>query len=154
MQRYKEHLQKAKALRYFFTGLKYRRVKGLYSSGKFPSLARLMARDGPGGFSMVPVERVPAGADASIPETHWIKRMGVTLNRQLPFGGPDRLQWEGLLSRDDGERTTIRRALCDLIGAKGYTLTASEAVGLATRVVRSSDIVLFEDFFSIVKRII
>ena len=47
MQRYKEHLRRAKALNKHFQGPKRRRYRKLFAFGKLHSLARLLARNGP-----------------------------------------------------------------------------------------------------------
>ena len=107
MHRYKEHLRRARTLAIFFTGVRFRRVRGLFQFGKLPSLARLMAREGPGAFSIVAVEKVPANVRGTIPETKWINLLGMVLNRQLPFNGLDRLYWGHLLARDDGQHKSM-----------------------------------------------
>ena len=89
MRRYKEHLRKAKTLENYFTGVRYRRVRGLFQFGKLPSLARVMAREGPSKFSIFPVQRVEEDAVADVLETRGIRLMGWVLNKQFPFHGLD-----------------------------------------------------------------
>ena len=59
IERYREHVRKAKALRNHFCGQQFRRIRGLLGIGKLPSLSRLLAREGPQAVSILPVETLP-----------------------------------------------------------------------------------------------
>lgn len=99
MDRFKEHISKAKTLKAFFTSTRYRPARNLMGFGKMPSLARLMAREGPASFSILGVEKVPRNVHGGILERSWFHRVGTNLNQVEPFGGLDRLYWDGLFSK-------------------------------------------------------
>ena len=84
MDRFKEHVSKTKLLKAFFTSTRYRRARNLMGFGKMPSLARLMAREGPAFFSIMGVERVPRNINGGILERSWFHRVGVNLNQVEP----------------------------------------------------------------------
>ena len=151
MQRYKEHLRRARTLAIFFTGVRFRRVRGLFQFGKLPSRARLMAREGPDTFSIVPVEKMPENVRGTIPETKWINFLGMVLNHQLPFNGLDRLYWGHLLARDDGQHRSTKQVILDVVNGGGNGMEVEEALTLASKVVRHCDPSLFEKLFTIVK---
>ena len=68
LERYREHVRKAKALRNHFCGQQFWRVRGLLGFGKLPSLSRLLAREGPQAVSILPVEKVPEDIHGGVQE--------------------------------------------------------------------------------------
>ena len=152
MQRYKEHLRKSKTLVNYFSGIRYRRIRGLFQYGRLPSLAGVMAREGPSNFGIVPVQRVPDDQVGDILESKWIKVQGMVLNRQLPFHGMDRHYWSHLLSRDEPPSISAKHTVLDVLNGKAQALDAKAMLTISTRCVSHCDPPLFEKLFSMTKK--
>ena len=93
LDRYKEHVPKARMLRLFFVEIRYRKVKGIKYYGKTPP-PRLHA-----SWPEMAQEDTPFNTHGGVPRRRWVTNLGVTLNQKLPFGGVDRLQWDGLIAK-------------------------------------------------------
>ena len=153
MQRYKEHLRRAKALNKHFQGPKRRRYRKLFAFGKLPSLERLLARNGPAPATIFPLQKVRPDTHGGQPERWWVRVLAPTLNKVLPFGGTDRLRWEALLQQKQPttEYRTLTAWIQDIVNAQGQGYSAEHALALATEAVGHVGQKLFERFFHCVQ---
>ena len=127
-------------------------MRGLFQFSKLPSLARVIDREGPSRFSIVPVQRVPEDAIAAMMETRWIRLMGWVLNKQLPFQGLDQAYWTNLLGRQEKFIKNIKQVIMDLINGKSEKLGTGDLLIIASRCVNHCEPRLFERFFSILRK--
>ena len=117
LDRYREHLQKAKALANHFSGIRHRKIRVAMGFGKLPSLARMLAREGPARVTIVALQDV-ADKQAGAIERWWNTVLGQTLNQVTPFGGIDAFKVERLLgahsktiSMETASLTTMAQSL-------------------------------------------
>ena len=155
MQRYKDHLKRAKTLNKHFQGPKRRRYRKLFALGKLPSLARLVARNGPAPATIFPLQKVKPDTHGGQPERWWVRVLAPTLNKVLPFGGTDRLRWEALLQQTQptAENSTVTAWIQDIVNAQGQGYSAEHALALATEAVGHVGHKLFECFFHCVQNL-
>ena len=97
IERFREHCEKARALRNHYMGCHGKRRSGAIKQGELPSLARVLARHGCHKVTIFPLERV-TDENASERERFWERVLSPTLNQKIPYGGVDRLTWEFLTS--------------------------------------------------------
>ena len=117
LDRYREHLQKAKSPANHFSGIRHRKIRAATGFGKLPSLARMLAREGPSRVTIVALQDV-ANKQAGAVERWWNTVLGQTLNQVTPFGGIDAFRVERLLgghsktiSMEKASLTTMAQSL-------------------------------------------
>ena len=81
LERYKEHLSRAKSLRKLFLGNRHRRMRCQLGFGKTPSLSRVLARVGGHQASMVLLQKVDPPREAFNVESHFDSVLAPTLNQ-------------------------------------------------------------------------
>ena len=151
-ERYREHLAKAKRLRNHYGAVRYRRPKGFSGFGRMPSLARLMAREGPGGFSVMAIEAVPSHIHGGLPERSWVNALGTTTNQRLPFGGLEQIKWDGLLFGEMPDMEGATAILHKILLTRGVDMEPDEGLALAVKTVGHCNPSTFEKFFRLVAR--
>ena len=87
LERYKEHLSRAKSLRNMFLGNRHRRMRCQLGFGKTPSLSRVLARVGGHQASMVLLQKVDPPREAFNVESHFDSVLAPTLNQIDPARG-------------------------------------------------------------------
>ena len=115
-------------------------------------MARVLARQGPSNFGIVPVQRVPEDQVGDILESKWIRVQGMVLNRQLPFHGMDRHYRSHLLSKDEPPSISAKHMVLDVLNGKAHALDAKAMLTISTRCVSHCDPPLFEKLFSLTKK--
>ena len=155
MQRSKEQLRGAKALNKHFKGPKRRRYRKLFAFANLPSLARLLAQNGPAPATIFPLQKVKPDTHRGQPERWWVRGLAPTLNKVLPFGGTDRIRWEALLQQKQptAENRVLTAWIQDIVNAQGQGYSAKQALALATEAVGPVGHKLFEHFFHYVQNL-
>ena len=155
MQRYKEHLSRAKALNKHFQGPKRRRYRKLFAFGKLHSLGRLLARNGPAPATIFPLQKVKPDTHGGQLERWWVRVLAPTLNKVLPFGGLDRLRCKALLQQKQStpQNRTLTASIQDILNAQGQGYSAEHALALATEAMGHVGHELFVCFFHCVQNL-
>ena len=114
MERYREHLQKARSLANHFSGIRHRKIRAAMGFGKLPSLARMLAREGPSRVTIVALQDV-ANKQAGAVERWWNTVLGQTLNQVTPFGGIDAFRVERMLGAHSKTVSLERASLSTMV---------------------------------------
>ena len=154
MERYREHLRRAKSLKRHFQGKKKRRMHALCSFGKLPSLAQVLSREGAARASILGLQLVPETTHAGGPERWWIHVLSPTLNQVLPFGGLDRMRYNSVLNRSHhtAQEKSMKSLILDVVNSQARTFSADELVSLATDCCGHVEVSLFERFFNLTRQ--
>ena len=152
LQRFREHIRKAKRLKNLFTGLRHRRAIANWSTKCMPSLAKFMARDGPTRFSIMGVKIVPKGLHGGVPERRWVQTLAITTNGRMPFGGLDRVRWNTILAGGIPKVGGTDSLLYHILD-RGGNITPEQGLALATQVGGHYNVNLFEKYFRVLSKI-
>ena len=114
MQRSREHQAKGKALKNHYTGRRHRRIRAAMGLGKLPSLAQMLAREGPRRVMIVVLQRVVRGHPGAS-ERWWNSVLSRTLNPGVPSGGIDALRAEHLLGVSSRPVTAEQASLSSMM---------------------------------------
>ena len=87
LERYGEHLSRAKSLRNLFLGTRHRRLRCQLGFGKTPSLSRVLASIGGAKASMLLMQKVDPPREAFNVESHFDSVLAPTLNQIDPSRG-------------------------------------------------------------------
>ena len=155
MERYKEHLSRAKALYKHLTALRYLiRTSPPLAFQKTPGIARLMARDGLSSTSVLTVNKVPANIVGGCMERRWVRMLGLTSNQRLPFGGIDKMTWENILNKPLPTTRGTHSVLWKIINSNSESFCPDEGLMLALAVLSTADKRVFDKFFTILRRVV
>ena len=161
LERYKEHLSRAKSLRNLFLGNRHRRMRCQLGFGKTPSLSRVLARVGGHQASMVLLQKVDPPREAFNVESHFDSVLAPTLNQIDPARGwgIGELRWRWSLREEtSSEAKTLSQRVNDVLwkvrSSKDTDQGVEDLLDLLTSSLGKIPGRLFDSFFRAVQGVV
>ena len=158
LERYGEHLSRAKSLRNLFLGTRHRRLRCQLGFGKTPSLSRVLASIGGAKASMLLMQKVDPPREAFNVESHFDSVLAPTLNQIDPARGwgIGELRWRwSLRDQTSSEAKTLSQRTNDVLwkirSNQGSVLEVEHLIELLTTSLGKVPGRLFDSFFRAVQ---